>query len=234
MPPSAKDLKAADAAAGSVTTFDVSTLRPADTYKLLIGAIVPRPIAWVTTVDADGTVNAAPYSFFNCLSFDPPLVALGIDSLSDSRLKDTGQNIRVTEDFTVNIVSDALAERMCVTAISFPTGVDELEKAGVTAVPGTQVRTPRIAEAPVALECRRYVGIAVGRREIVLGTVLAIHVRSDVVDPVRYHIDSARLDAIGRLGGTGYTRTRDRFEMPTPTLAQWGDGRRPERSDRST
>jgi flavin reductase (DIM6/NTAB) family NADH-FMN oxidoreductase RutF len=218
------------AAIEDVTTFDLSRIAPADAYKLLIGTVVPRPIAWVTTVDAAGTVNGAPYSFFNCLSFDPPLVALGIDSLPNHRLKDTGENIRRTEEFTINIVSDALAERMCITAIPFPSGVDELKKARLTAVPGTHVATPRIGEAPVALECRRYAGVAVGRREIVLGTVLAIHIRADIVDAETFRIDPERLDAIGRLGGSGYARTRERFNMPTPTLAAWDAGTRPMRS----
>lgn len=216
-----------------VTSFELAALEQRQAYKLLISTIVPRPIAWVTTVGPDGTINAAPYSFFNCLSSDPPIIALGIDSRPDKGPKDTSANIRVSEEFTVNIVSNALAEAMSVTAIAFPTGVDELKQARLTPVAGQFVATPRIAECPVALECRRFVGISVGRREIVLGSVLAIHVHSDIVDAERFHVDPAKLDALGRMGGHGYASTREYFDMPTLSVAEWTEGQRPTRTFRT-
>ncbi|MBL8587965.1 MAG: flavin reductase family protein, partial [Methylobacteriaceae bacterium] len=211
--------------------FDTEALAPRAIYKLLIGAVVPRPIAWVTTVDPQGVVNAAPYSFFNCLSADPPILALGVENWPDMRFKDTAYNIRMTEEFTVNIVSDALVEAMNVTAVPFPADVDELAAAGLTAVAGVHVACPRIGEAPVAFECRRHVGVAIGRsREIVLGRVLAVHVRRDLVDAETFHVDQIGLDAVGRMGGHGYARTRDQFDLPTMSHADWSAGRVPSRS----
>ncbi|MWB77565.1 flavin reductase family protein [Pseudooceanicola sp. 216_PA32_1] len=187
----------------------------------MIGTIVPRPIAWVTTISADGVVNAAPYSFFNCLSADPPILALGVENRPDRTFKDTVQNIRMTECFTVNIVDRANAGPMSVTAANFDAEVDELEMAGLTAAPGVQVPCPRIAEAPVAFECRRYVGIQVSSaREIVLGRIVMAHVREDVIDLNTYYSDHARLDAIGRMGGNGYAGTLDYFDLPTPSVAE--------------
>ena len=144
------------------------------------------------------------------------------------RFKDTASNIRLTEEFTVNIVSDALVEAMNATAVPFSSDADELAEAGVTAIPGTAVKRPRIGEAPVALECRRYVGTSVGRsREIVLGEVLAAHIRSDLVDPETLHVDQGGLDAIGRMGGHGYSRTRGYFDLPTIGIRQGSRSRRP-------
>jgi flavin reductase (DIM6/NTAB) family NADH-FMN oxidoreductase RutF len=202
--------------------FDLSALTARDRYKLLIGTVIPRPIAFVTTVDAHGRANAAPFSFFNCLSADPPIVAIGVENNDDMSFKDTGWNIRVTEEFTVNIVDNALLEAMNVCAIPFPPGIDELRLAGLSAVPGTHVRCPRIAQAPAALECRRYITLEVGRsREIILGEVLGVFVRADAVNPDTKHVDQRKMDAIGRLGGHGYAHTRDQFDLRTISLAEW-------------
>ncbi|MCL4120584.1 UNVERIFIED_CONTAM: hypothetical protein GTU68_013363 [Idotea baltica] len=184
----------------------------------MIGTIVPRPIAWVTTVSPDGVVNAAPYSFFNCLSADPPILALGVENKPDRSFKDTAYNIRMTECFTVNIVDRANVEAMSVTAAGFDREVDELEMAGLTAAPGEKVACPRIAEAPVAFECERYLGIEVSSaREIILGRIVMAHVRNDIIDPATCYSDHERLDAIGRMGGNGYAGTLDYFDWPTPS-----------------
>lgn len=188
-------------------------------YKVMIGTVVPRPIAWVTTMSPDGIVNAAPYSFFNCLSADPPILALGVENKPDRSFKDTAFNIRQTEVFTVNIVDVDNIAAMAATAAPFDPDVDELEMAGLTAVPGVTIPCPRIAEAPVAFECRRHVSIAVsGAREIILGRIEMAHVREDIIDLETYYSDSARLDAIGRMGGDGYSMTRQVFDLPTPTV----------------
>ncbi|HWL81197.1 MAG TPA: flavin reductase family protein [Roseomonas sp.] len=201
--------------------FDFARLSPRDRYKLLIGTVVPRPIAWVTTVGPEGRPNAAPYSFFNCLSADPAIVALGIEFRPDGAPKDTARNIRACGCFTVNIVSDALVEAMNVCAVPFPPEVDELEKAGLALLPGVAVASPRIAAAPAALECRLHSFLEIGTsREIVLGEVVHAHLRADAVDD-RLHVDPAVLDAVGRMGGHGYARTRDRFDLPTMSLAQF-------------
>jgi flavin reductase (DIM6/NTAB) family NADH-FMN oxidoreductase RutF len=202
----------------NTTEFDFTALSARDRYKLMIGAIVPRPIALVTTVDASGRVNAAPFSFFNCLSADPPILALGVENHPDMRFKDTAANIRDTEVFTVNIVSHAIAEAMHATAVKFPPEVDELAVAGLTARPGTAVASPWIAEAPAAFECRRHLTLSLGRsREIILGQIVHAHFAPGTVDE-KLHVDPAALDAIARLGGDTCATIRDRFEMATPTL----------------
>jgi flavin reductase (DIM6/NTAB) family NADH-FMN oxidoreductase RutF len=203
-------------------TFDFREMSARDKYKLLIGTVVPRPIALVTTVDPEGRINAAPFSFFNCLSADPPILALGVENHPDMRFKDTGLNIRLTEVFTVNIVSHAIAEAMHVCAVPFSPEHDELKAAGLTAMPGKTVASPWIKEAPAAFECRRHITLELGKsRQIIMGEILFAHYHADVVDAERLHIDPARLDAIARLGGSTCSTIRDRFEMATPTLDDW-------------
>jgi flavin reductase (DIM6/NTAB) family NADH-FMN oxidoreductase RutF len=200
-------------------TFDFRTLSARDRYKLMIGTVIPRPIALVTTVDQEGRINAAPFSFFNCLSADPPILALGVENHPDMSFKDTGLNIRLTEVFTVNIVSHAIAEAMHVCAVPFKSEHDELQKAGLTAMPGKLVASPWIKEAPAAFECRRHITLELGKsRQIILGEIVFAHYQRDVIDVERMHIDPAKLDTIARLGGNTCSTIRDRFEMPTPTL----------------
>src|SRR5438445_7578484 len=167
-------------------TFDFRALSARDKYKLLIGTVVPRPIALVTTVDPEGRVNAAPFSFFNCLSADPPILALGVENHPDMRFKDTGLNIRLTEVFTVNIVSHAIAEAMHICAVPFAAGRDELQAAGLTAMPGKLVASPWIKQAPAAFECRRHVTLELGRsRQIILGEIVVAQYQCDVIDVER-------------------------------------------------
>ncbi|MGO4112717.1 flavin reductase family protein [Rhizobium ruizarguesonis] len=200
-------------------SFDFKQLTERERYKLMIGTIIPRPIALVTTVDENGRVNAAPFSFFNCLSADPPILAIGVENNADMSFKDTGHNIRMTEVFTVNIVSFAIAEAMHVCGAKYPRGVDELKEAGLTAMPGEKVASPFVAEAPAAFECRRHVTLELGRsRQIVMGEIVYAHYRDGVVDPERLHVDPAAVDAIARLGGDTCATIRDRFEMLTPKL----------------
>ncbi|QKK18701.1 flavin reductase family protein [Rhizobium indicum] len=200
-------------------SFDFEQLTERERYKLMIGTIIPRPIALVTTVDENGRINAAPFSFFNCLSADPPILAIGVENNADMSFKDTGHNIRMTEVFTVNIVSLAIAEAMHVCGARYPRGVDELKEAGLTAMPGEKVASPFIAEAPAAFECRRHVTLELGRsRQIVMGEIVYAHYRDGVVDPERLHVDPAAVDAIARLGGDTCATIRDRFEMLTPKL----------------
>lgn len=211
---------ATPASPGTVT-FDFARLTPRERYKLLIGAVVPRPIALVTTVDAAGQVNAAPFSFFNCLSADPAILALGVEYRPSGAQKDTGRNVRETLAFTVNIVSDALVTGMNICAMAFPAGVDELAQAGLTARPGEKVPCPWIGEAPAAFECRHHTTLGIGNsREIILGEVVYAHFRADTIDE-RLHVDPTLLDAVGRMGGQGYATTRDYFDLPTPSVDTW-------------
>ncbi|MHB2170141.1 flavin reductase family protein [Alsobacter sp. R-9] len=210
--------------------FSFEELSGRERYKLLIGTVVPRPIALVTTVNLAGRANAAPFSFFNCLSADPAIVALGVEFRSDGRSKDTGRNVRDTGAFTVNIVSDAIMDAMNVCAVAFDETVDELAEAGLTARPGRRVPSPWIAEAPAALECRLHSFLSIGRtREIILGEVIHAHYRRGVVDPGNLHVDPKALDAIGRMGGHGYADTRGYFDLPTMSPADYAAGRRPRR-----
>ncbi|PDS75863.1 flavin reductase family protein [Rhizobium sp. L43] len=200
-------------------SFDFTQLSERERYKLMIGTIIPRPIALVTTVDEHGRINAAPFSFFNCLSADPPILAIGVENNADMSFKDTGHNIRMTEVFTVNIVSFAIAEAMHVCGAKYPRGVDELKEAGLTAMPGEKVASPFIAEAPAAFECRRHVTLELGRsRQIIMGEIVYAHYRDGIVDPERLRVDPAAVDAIARLGGDTCATIRDRFEMLTPKL----------------
>jgi flavin reductase (DIM6/NTAB) family NADH-FMN oxidoreductase RutF len=212
--------------ASAKVEFDFRALSAHERYKLMIGTIVPRPIALVTTVDPLGRVNAAPFSFFNCLSHDPPILALGVENKPDMSFKDTAGNIRLTEVFTVNIVSHAIAEAMHVCAIGFPLGIDELAEAGLTARPGARIAAPWIFESPAAFECRRHTTLEIGRsRQIILGEIVYAHYSADVVDAERHRVDPAKLDAIARLGGSTCSTIRDRFDMPTPALAEWLAGK---------
>jgi flavin reductase (DIM6/NTAB) family NADH-FMN oxidoreductase RutF len=203
------------------TSFDFGTLSERQKYKLLIGAVVPRPIALVTTIDRQGRINAAPFSFFNCLSAEPAILALGVENHDDMAFKDTARNIRNTGVFTVNIVSDRILAAMNVCAVPFGPATDELQEAGLTAIAGDKVTSPRIGESPAAFECRQHVTLEIGAsRQIILGEVLAAHIDASLVND-RFHIDPYGLDAIGRMGGHGYARTRDYFDLPTMSVSEW-------------
>lgn len=206
----------------SHTHFDFATLTERERYKILIGTVIPRPIALVTTISRDGKPNAGPFSFFNVLTHDPAIVAIGVENYSDMSFKDTARNIRETGEFTVHICDDALVDQMEVCAIKFGPEVDELNEAGLVTVPGQMVRSPRIIAAPAALECRRHTTLQVGpAREIILGEVLGVYARSDAVNLSNLHIDQQLMDAVGRMGGHTYARTRDQFDVKTQTTDEW-------------
>lgn len=208
--------------------FDFDALSPDNRYKLLTATVVPRPIAWITSLDGAGQLNAAPFSFFNALVGDPPIVGIGIGGRhagrDAGRWKDSAANIRARGEFVVNLVPHALREQMNVTAIEFDATVDEVAEAGLATLPSARVAPPRLADSPVALECERFVILEVAvDRTIVLGRVVAMHVRDDaVLDATRCHIDTPKLDLIGRMHGAGwYARTTDRFEMPRIPVSTW-------------
>lgn len=202
--------------------FDFAALGANERYRLMIGCIVPRPIALVTSMDAEGRLNAAPYSFFNAMSQDPPLVVIGIENRPEGGPKDTAHNVRETGTFVVNLVSHEMGEKMNVCAIDFPAGVDEVRAAGFTPAASVKVPVPRIAEAPAALECRKFMNLEIGvSRSILIGEVLHMYIRDDVVDAERLRIDPGKLDLIGRLGGMGYARITDRYDIKRINYAQW-------------
>lgn len=204
--------------------FDLTKLPPQDQYKLLASTVVPRPIAWVVTLSPSGKLNAAPFSFFNVFGSGPPILCLGIGTRRPGDPKDTGENIRLTGEFVVNLVGHENAEAMNVTAIDFGPEVDELAEANLTTLPSARVKPPRIAESPVAMECTLHSMIEFGPdRAMVIGQVQAMHVRDDaVLNPERCHIDTPKLDLIGRLHGGGwYSRTTERFDMPRIPVENW-------------
>jgi flavin reductase (DIM6/NTAB) family NADH-FMN oxidoreductase RutF len=205
--------------------FDLSAMSRSDSYKLLAGVILPRPIAWVVSRDAAGAVNAAPFSFFNIVSSDPPLVAISISGAPDRPYKDTLENIRARKEFVVHMVPEELAEAMNTTATNAPAGVDETVLAGLEMAPCTVVDVPRIVGSPVALECRLFEVLEPGGASvIVLGRMIQAHIRKDVFEDMeKLHIDPAKMRLIGRMhGGGGYCTTRDVFNIerkswPLPT-----------------
>ncbi|MBB4000729.1 flavin reductase family protein [Aureimonas pseudogalii] len=206
----------------SHTHFDFAALTERERYKLLIGTVIPRPIALVTTVDGEGRRNAGPFSFFNVLTHDPAIVAIGVENQADLSFKDTARNIDETKEFTVHIVDDALVRQMEVCAIKFGPEVDELAEAGLETAPGVMVASPRILAAPAALECRLHSVLRVSpAREIILGEVVGLFVRSDALDPSNLHIDQQVMDVVGRMGGYTYARTRDQFDIKTPSKEDW-------------
>lgn len=208
----------------AVTSASVSfpAITPRERYKLLCATIMPRPIALVTTRDAAGIVNAAPFSFFNVFAEEPALVVLGLQHKPGFARKDTTRNITETGVFVVNLVDEALAEAMNVCAIDFPPDVSETEAAGLTLAPGVDVPVPHIAEAPFALECRRTVALAFGPdREIVLGEVVRLHARAGLLDLDRMRIVAEAYRPVGRLFGDGYARQTDRFELTRETYEDW-------------
>ena len=204
--------------------FDLDKLNARDRYKLLVGVVVPRPIALVTTVDGAGRVNAAPFSFFNAVGSDPPLVVLGVGDRPGGEPKDTARNIRETGEFVVNLVDESMARAMNVCAADFPAGTDELACAGLTARPSARVRPPRVAEARVCLECREARTVEMGRNRVILGEVLWLHIGDEFVDRERLHVHAEKLGLIARMHGAGwYARTSDLFEMPRMSAAEWNE-----------
>jgi flavin reductase (DIM6/NTAB) family NADH-FMN oxidoreductase RutF len=195
-----------------------------DLYKLLVNTVLPRPIALVTTIDAQGRANAAPFSFFNVFSHAPPLVVLGIEGRDGTApLKDTMRNIRATGSFVVNLVDRALVEAMQVCAIDFPGEVDEIAAAGLATAPSVSAAAPRLTASPVQLECRETVSLSLGtrHRNLVVGEIVHLHIRDGIVDE-RLHVDIDKLDLVGRLHGADwYVTLRDRFQAPRQTLDGW-------------
>jgi len=200
--------------------FDFDSLSEDARYKLMLATVLPRPIAWVTTQDRNGLVNAAPFSFFNVFGTEPPTVGIGVGRNSPTQPKDTGANIRATEEFVVNLVPFAAAERMRASSMPFPPDVSETATVGLATSPSIRVAPPRIDDSPVAFECRFMQEIRLGNFSLILGRIVMLHVRDEaVLDADRLYIDAGKLDLIGRMEGALYTRTRDKFE-PSAALGQ--------------
>ena len=203
-----------------------SDLTPGEIYGILLNSVAPRPIAWVSTVSASGQRNLAPFSFFNVVCVDPPLLAFA-PGLRRSRgdagrgeAKDTLRNVRETREFVVNIVTYALRETMNLTSGEYDPSEDEFELAKLTPQPSRIVRPPRVGESPVSLECRLHQILdfspAPTSSSLVIGEIVSIHMNDAHLKEGQ--LDRNSLDLIGRMGGTQYTRTTERFEMVRPKV----------------
>jgi flavin reductase (DIM6/NTAB) family NADH-FMN oxidoreductase RutF len=210
--------------------FDMEKVPHRQVYNLLIGLVAPRPIAWVTSTDENGALNAAPFSSYNYLCTDPPIVGMGVTNRPGEQWnpKDTARNIRRTGEYVINVVTEDLLEKMNICATDFPAGVNELEMAGLTTAPSSLVKVPRIAEAHAALECREFTTMEIGRSRIILGRVVAMYVEDRYVDPAGPYIRAEELHAMGRMNGLGnYVRTRDAFvTVPRISYEEWQKGKR--------
>lgn len=186
-------------------------------YLLLASLVTPRPIAFVTTLSPDGKINAAPFSFFNLLGTQPPLLAFAPGDRDDGTPKDTALNVRATHEFVVNLVDENIAEAMNQCAASLPYGENELQHAGLHAAPSSLVKPPRIAEAPASLECTEWGTLQIGGNRVVIGLVKRLHLRDELFDAEKKRIRSDKFLVIGRMASPHwYCRTRDRFEMIRP------------------
>jgi flavin reductase (DIM6/NTAB) family NADH-FMN oxidoreductase RutF len=197
--------------------INFSTLRSADCYKVLAGLITPRPIAWVTTVNDAGVVNAAPFSFFNCFGSNPPILAFAPGNREPGLPKDTARNIRNSREFVVNIADEALAEQMVATSTALPYGESELETTGLSAAASTAIAVPRIEEAPVAFECREWATLEIGSNRMVVGTVHHAHIRDGLLDPETLRLNHGLFHPVGRMAAPDwYCRTGDQYEIVRP------------------
>lgn len=197
------------------------TLEIKDIYKLMIGSVVPRPIAFTSTVNETGVVNLAPFSYFNAVASDPPTVMISITYKSDGSKKDTLLNLEKNPQFVVNVVSESMAQQMNQCSADYPYGVSELEKAGFTAVPSLMVKPPRVKESLIHFECEVSQTVKIGPEKaggtvVVFGKVVMFHVSEKVYQDGK--IDIQELKPIARIGGTGYARGTDTFEIPRPKV----------------
>jgi flavin reductase (DIM6/NTAB) family NADH-FMN oxidoreductase RutF len=209
---------------GKEVIVDPATTEVRNVYKLMVAAIVPRPIAFVSTIGADGILNLAPFSFFTAASADPPVICFApmirANAERDGGRKDTLRNIQATGEFVVNIVSEEFAAQMNICSAEFPPEIDEFQASGLTPVPSDLVRPPRVKESHVHMECRLLEIVNVSAKplggSLVLGQVLRFHVEDGWLH--NYQLDPDKLRAIGRMGGATYTRTTDRFELVRPAV----------------
>lgn len=197
-------------------TFNLEELSPGDRYRILASLVTPRPIAWVTTCDQDGRTNAAPYSFFNVFGSNPPIVAFAPGNKDRLTPKDTARNIRETGEFVVHMVDESLGQVMVATSATLPHGESELDLNKLATFPSQKVKVPRIASAPVALECTEHSTIEIGSNRLIIGIVHFVHVREGLMDEKGYLQESSYFP-LGRMSAPDwYARTTDQYEIPRP------------------
>jgi flavin reductase (DIM6/NTAB) family NADH-FMN oxidoreductase RutF len=195
--------------------FDPKELKEKDVYKLLIGSVVPRPIAWVSTISTEGVVNLAPFSFFNVASRNPPMLCISIGPGVGEREgteKDTLVNIRNQKEFVINVVPSSLGNEMQKTSENLPSNVDEFEAAGLTTLDSTIVKPKRVKEAPIQMECQLEQIIQLGSDHLVIGRMIRYHINDDYYLG-NYKVDLEKLQPLGRLAGN-YSESREFFSLP--------------------
>jgi flavin reductase (DIM6/NTAB) family NADH-FMN oxidoreductase RutF len=192
---------------------DFAALTEYQRYKLMASLIVPRPIALVTTINAQGVVNAAPFSMFNMMGEEPPIVMISVNRLKDGALKDTAANIARTREFVVHLADEAIAEQMHRCGERLPPDVSELAHVGLTPLPSRMVQPPRIAEAPVAFECALWEQLETESRQIFIGRVLCLHARDNLIDVETWRVRLQSYFPVARFGASFYVTTRDRFSL---------------------
>ena len=200
--------------------IDPTEISPVESYKLLIGSITPRPIAFVSSIDESGIYNLAPFSFFTGISANPPVIGFSPMINFQQQLRDSRNNIEATGEFVVNIVSERFVEQMNSTAVDVPPDVDEFALSGLTPVPCEVVKAPRVSESQFSMECRLLQVVDISQEVLggafIVGQVVRFHVDDAIID--NYRIDPEAIDTVGRMGGNDYVRTRDRFAMARPEL----------------
>jgi flavin reductase (DIM6/NTAB) family NADH-FMN oxidoreductase RutF len=193
--------------------IDFAALSAYQRYKLMASLIVPRPIALVTTLGANGVANAAPFSMFNMVGEDPPIVMLSINRLKDGRLKDTAANILASGEFVVHLADEAIAAQMHACGESLPPEVSELARVGLHALPSQRVKPPRIAEAPVAFECVLHEKLETESRYVFIGRIVRLAARAGLIDTEAWRVNLREYRPVARFGASFYTRTDDRFSL---------------------
>ena len=195
--------------------LELASLPPLERYKLLIGLVIPRPIAWISTRSANGIANCAPFSFFNVFSEEPPLCMVSFNLRSDREVKHTVKNIRRSGAFVVNLVDEATANAMHLSSYEYAEDESEFEKTGLTPVAAKLVSHPRIAEAAASLECKLERRLQWGSaREMVIGEILLVHAREGIIDPKTKRVSEEHYKPVGRLFASRYCTTRERFSLP--------------------
>ena len=199
--------------------IDLSQHSPQDNYKLLTNLVVPRPIVWVTSQNADGVINLAPFSFFNAVSGNPIYLIVSVGVNDAGEMKDTAKNILASGEFVVNMVTEELFDAMNVSAADFPSGESELVAANLHAAPSVKVKPPRLAESQASMECKLHSSQQLGKNTLIIGEVVMFHVADHLMGP-RMHVNG--FAPIGRLGSPSvYCRSTDRFDVPRISYAEW-------------
>jgi flavin reductase (DIM6/NTAB) family NADH-FMN oxidoreductase RutF len=203
-----------------MTELDLLSLSPQDRYKLLTAVVIPRPIAWVTTLGPGDVVNAAPYSFFNLFGKDPALVILGLEYGKDGGPKDTARNIHARREFVVNIATPDLNAALVATAAAYPPDTSEAAALGLATAPSARIATPRLADVPVAIECRHTLTLNLSaERDIVIGEAVGLAARDGLIDTDRMHVDWGGDWPVARLFADRYARLEEIERRTIPTLA---------------